>query len=455
MSEQLRDLMVRTAENAPTVRVDDGLWRRARRVRRRERLVVPVVAAVVVLGVLGTAVQGRSLLQGGEVSPATGRATPAMPSRVYPVPEHMDAMREGEWTFEREPTLRVGRAAVALTRTGGSAVVVSALDGDYHLLDLPGFDPMAPFRFEDGTVALSPDGQRLAYTWNRVRSITPGGDTYVPSGVRVVDLTTGAVTDHQVRAGFGVFSHGFSWSPNGRYLAYNTQISNVSQSGTRGRRNFFVERLDTRTGERLRAVGVPMTGSAPAVTDLGTVVQGGDTTMWTWRPDEGTTTIDLLQSRQWRGSLVSVGTLPGKEQIFASAGLEYGRIFAGRPTDPGSFRRIGGGGQRLTVEGFVSATTVAALEQTGTETTLWTADRSGPRSGPQVVLESTGDTHYSFATTLLRHPTRDFPEPDWPLSEEQIVVRVLIAVALAAGALVAVVKLWRRRRRSPWQPSSE
>ncbi|HLN78829.1 MAG TPA: hypothetical protein VK204_17430 [Nocardioidaceae bacterium] len=352
---------------------------------------------------------------------------------------------EDAWAGQVEPNLAVGRSAVALSMLGGTVATISALDGSYHLVDLPGLDNGASFRFQDGVVALSPDGRRLAYTWNEA-SFVSHAEVYAPSGVRIVDLNTGSVSDHQVHKGFGVFSHGFAWSPDGRYVAYNTQIATKSQSGTRGSRNFFVERLDTATGERLRAVGVPMTSSPPAVTDAGTVLTGSGTTMWTWRADEGATRIDLQQSRQWRGSVVSVAALPGTETVFATAGLEYGRLFVGRPGDPASFRRVGGGGQRLEVEGFVDGGTVAALERIGPQTTLWTADRSGPRSGPQVVLEGAGETQYSFATTLLRRPTRDSPAPDWPLSMEQKVCRGVLAVALAVGAVGAGVTLRRRRR---------
>ena len=451
MSQEFRDLLLRAVESAPPVRVDEGLWRRARRARRRRLILAPVVAAAVMVGVLGIAWQGSSLLAGADrVGPAAGRAEPAMPSRVYPVPDHLDGVSGDGWTYPREDTLEVGTAAVALTTEAGAPVVVSALDGSYHLLDLPGLQRGASFRFEDGVVALSPDGRRLAYTWNEA-PLAGHDRVYAPSGVRIADLTTGEVESHQVRAGFGVFAHGFSWSSNGRYLAYNMQIANTSQSGTRGTRNFFVERLDTTTGERLKAAGVPMTGYPPAVTDAGTLVAGSGTTIWTWRPDQGTTEADLLESGQWRGSLMSVGTFPGSERVLVSAGLEYSRLFAGRPDDPESFRRISAGAPRLTPAGPVGRDRQAVLEQTDAGTTLWTIRATGPllndRSADLVQVEQSPGAHYSFATRLLRRPTRDFPAPDWPLSTEQKLLRG-VAVAIAAGLLGALGWRFRRRRRS-------
>lgn len=451
MSQEFRDLLLRAAESAPPVRVDEGLWRRARRARRRRLILAPVVAAAVMVGVLGIAWQGSSLLAGADrFGPAAGRAEPAVPSRVYPVPDHLDGVSGDEWTYPREDTLEVGRAAVALTTQAGAPVVVSALDGSYHLLDLPGLQRGASFRFEDGVVALSPDGRRLAYTWNEAPFA--GDDrVYAPSGVRIADLTTGEVESHQVRAGFGVFAHGFSWSSDGRYLAYNMQIASRSQSGTGGTGNVFVERLDTTTGERLEATGVPMTDHPPAVTDAGTVVAGSGTTIWTWRPDQGTTEADLLESGQWRGSLMSIGTLPGSERILVSAGLEYSRLFSGTPDDPESFERISAGAPRLTPAGPVGRDRQAVLEQTDAGTTLWTIRATGPllndRSADLVQVEQSPGAHYSFATRLLRRPTRDFPAPDWPLSTEHKLLRG-VAMAVAAGLLGALGWRFRRRRRS-------
>jgi hypothetical protein len=111
---------------------------------------------MVVLGVLGAAVQGRELLEGGEVPPASGRTSPAMPSRVYAVPGFLDpTVDEDAWAGQVEPNLAVGRSAVALSMLGGTVATISALDGSYHLVDLPGLDNGASFRFQDGVVALA------------------------------------------------------------------------------------------------------------------------------------------------------------------------------------------------------------------------------------------------------------------------------------------------------------
>jgi hypothetical protein len=444
MSQELRDLMVRTAESAPTVRVDPGTWRAARRARRRERIVAPLAAAVALVGIAAVAWPGPSALLGADrADPVAGALEPAMPSRVYTVPDHLDGLSAVD-RMPQEGTRAIGVTAVAFTTLGYAPYAVSAVDGTYHLLDLPGYDVMAGFRFEDGSLALSPDGRRLAYTWNNAEAQGDGAeDRYVPSGVRIVDLTTGEVESHQEREGYGVFSHGLSWSPNGRYLAFNTQIANVSQSGTSGRRNFFVERLDTETGERLKA-GAPGSDSPPTVTDEGTVVTGNGLNLWTWRPDQGTTRIDLSESARFRGSVVAVGAMAGSEQVLVSAGLEYSRLYLGRPDSPRSFRRLTSGQRWLLPAGAVDGDRQAVLEQTYHRTALWTSGSANPSSADLVTFEEGAGPHYSFATSLLRRPTRDFPAPDWPMSADQ---KLLIGGLAAAGLLGLVGWLRHRLRR--------
>jgi len=358
---------------------------------------------------------------------------------------------EGLRAYPAEETLAVGVTAVAFTTSHHAPVAVSAVNGRYHLLDLPGYDRVVDLRF-DGTVALSPDGRRLAYTWNKPPA-DGRNDTYVPSGVRIVDLITGEVESHQVRKGYGVFSHDLSWSPSGRYLAYNTWIANTSRTGTRGVRNFFVERLDTETGERLRVTGVPQVDHAPGVTDDGTVVAGRELDLWTWRPDREAKVVDLGESRRWRGSVAGIGVFPGSDRVLVSAGLEYSRLYAGRPDDPRSMLQISGGAYSLTPVGPVDGDEQAVFERTPTSTALWTIRTSGPlvndRAGVLVTFaEDLGDD-YSFATSLLQRPTRDFPAPDWPMSmEEKALLGGVAAVGTVAAVWLTALGRTRRRRRA-------
>ena len=114
---------------------------------------------------------------------ASAQPGPALPATVYGV--------SGTGGLPIEPDLAVGASSVAVANSAG-VFVVTAQDGDYHRLRLPG--DHAPGLTDSGVpgVALSPDGNRLAYAWHA--RVTPG-DAAVPSGVRVLDLVTGACPD--------------------------------------------------------------------------------------------------------------------------------------------------------------------------------------------------------------------------------------------------------------------
>ena len=69
MSDQLRDLLSRVADDAPAPRPDPTLWRRARRARTRNRaLAVGAVAATVAV-IATVAVQGQRLSSDPDPAP--------------------------------------------------------------------------------------------------------------------------------------------------------------------------------------------------------------------------------------------------------------------------------------------------------------------------------------------------------------------------------------------------
>ena len=116
--------------------------------------------------------------------------------------------------LELERDLAVGPAAVALSTPAG-AFVVTAADGVYHRVRLPGFHPELHSAALAG-LALSPDGRRLAWTWQGPPG--PDGSDYA-WGLRVADLTSGDVRSVRVAVSFnsGVLSNP-RWSPDGRYI---------------------------------------------------------------------------------------------------------------------------------------------------------------------------------------------------------------------------------------------
>ena len=223
MSDQLRDLLSRVADEAPAPRPDPTLWRRARRARTRNRaLAVGAVAAAVAV-IATVAVQAQRLSSDPDPAPNP--------------PEHRlisvhGVVGDGGLLLKRD--LAVGQATAVVTNDT-DVFVITAADGAYHRLRLPGYDPA----LHDGSlddaerpgVALSPDGRRLAYAWHKPLRTDqpPWEESYlVPSGVRVLDLTTGTFAFEDEVPGFAphhtiwsveLDSH-LRWSSDGRYLAY-------------------------------------------------------------------------------------------------------------------------------------------------------------------------------------------------------------------------------------------
>ena len=113
-------------------------------------------------------------------------------------PASRDRPRRGRRrrTSSSRPTSPSGPASVAIANPTG-AFVVTAEDGVYHRLDLPGFDPAV---YDDPEVrrpawsgsACRRTGRRLAYGWHAPLPDETGQEHgFVPSGVRILDLGTG------------------------------------------------------------------------------------------------------------------------------------------------------------------------------------------------------------------------------------------------------------------------
>jgi hypothetical protein len=193
MSTDLReelDALARTQTFSP----DPSLWDRGRRARRRGQ----VLAVAAVLAILASVGGAATLVSTDrELRTASGEEVPggAIPSRIVD-PGKLDA---------EEPTV-VGRASVAFVSEAGQPVVVDAVDGSYHALDLTGFD--------GSVVSLSPDGRRLA--WSTDATL----DGRLPDGFEVVDLASGEI--RLVSAGSaGIRTPGgVSWSPSSQWLTW-------------------------------------------------------------------------------------------------------------------------------------------------------------------------------------------------------------------------------------------
>ena len=230
MSDQLRELLSRVAEDAPVPLPDPTLWRRARRARTRNRaLAVGVVAATVAV-IAAVAVSGQRLSSGPDPAPEP----PELPEpRLLSV---HGVVGDGGLRLERD--LAVGQAA-AVVANATDVFVVTAADGTYHRVRLPGYDPaLHDGRLHDAErpgVALSPDGRRLAYAWHQpILTDQPAWEEsyLVPSGVRVLDLVTGEFAFPDAEPGYAphhtfwlveLDSH-LRWSSDGRYVAYYNSV---------------------------------------------------------------------------------------------------------------------------------------------------------------------------------------------------------------------------------------
>jgi hypothetical protein len=210
MSDQLNDLLTRIADQAGPGPNDPALWSRARRARRdRRRIRAAAVGALVlaVLAVLTVAgLGGHPVADPPPVEQPERRDGPGIPATVHAVP--------GTGGLRLERDLGVGQAAVALSTPAG-AFVVTAADGVYHRVRLAGFHPELHSAALAG-LALSPDGRRLAWTWQGPPG--PDGSDYA-WGLRVADLTSGDVRTVRAAVSFnaGVLSHP-RWSADGRHV---------------------------------------------------------------------------------------------------------------------------------------------------------------------------------------------------------------------------------------------
>lgn len=182
---------------------DPAAWDRGRRARRRDR-VVRGAAVVAVVGVIAgsAALVARPDPVGPADDPERGGA---IPSRI--------ADPHGPLVTD----LAFGRASVAYVDELGQPFLVSATTGETRPVELPDFpeigDDLAAW-FHGPALALSPDGERLAYpagsSVERVRGVT----TVSTGWYRVVDLTTGETDLVDLVPGTGT-PRAMTWTADG------------------------------------------------------------------------------------------------------------------------------------------------------------------------------------------------------------------------------------------------
>jgi hypothetical protein len=466
---RLRDDLQELARFAPVFAPRDGTWTRGRRARRRDAVLV--VASVVIAIVC----VGGSLLTIGPASRDPGPATPpgfdGIPSHVWSVPERLLRSTDNPPADERtwdprvvEADLAVGRGAVAYSEgnLGQLPVVVTAKDGRYHPLDLPGFSPAGIVNSPtDETVplALSPDGTRLAYGW---WDPTASLDHPMPSGIRIVDLLTGSIRTITLTGGNGIRLESISWSPDGRWLAWSggrtrswTPMSTnfgdpvagrVSPAGT-------VDYLPGRLGNFVPAAISDNGLLAVHDTDRTRVWNGGSVRTL---GREGQ--ADARYAGRWSpsGSTLALTTFgPGAE-------LEFLDASGTRSTSDLGTSPFGTGTDLVQPLGWLDDSAVVLLlspRLDGGDTAasrLAIATRAGGRNEVELAEVGRIDPRVvglTVATDLMsrNEPTISRPEPSWPPSQERVTATVVL-IALAVLALAVAVLLRRRRTARPRTP---
>jgi hypothetical protein len=206
-------------------------WRRARRERVRDVVVVPI-AIVVVLVLMGLSMAHVTATSRGGFEPIENDSpAPALPDRLYAVPN---------WAEPTEDGFDVGQLSIVWAQRGLPGVVgVSATTGEYVVLELPDFAwgqriPMA----SRSQLALSPDGEKLAYAWFDVSVDDPSARA---SGIDVVDLRSGSVkrkafdlpaSNKPDRIGV-YWPKQLQWTPDGQKLSFRFVHVNLEQQGER------------------------------------------------------------------------------------------------------------------------------------------------------------------------------------------------------------------------------
>jgi hypothetical protein len=130
MTEQLHDLLTRIADQAGPGNTDPTtLWSRAQHARRRDRAMRASAVALTALALVGAIAIGL----GTRNAPPPAKQTPpthqGIPSTVRGL--------HGNGGLDLETDLAVGPASVAIENQSG-AFVITAADGVYHRLRLPG-----------------------------------------------------------------------------------------------------------------------------------------------------------------------------------------------------------------------------------------------------------------------------------------------------------------------------
>jgi hypothetical protein len=483
MTERLREEMLRVGDAVPPIHVPGDLWARGRRARRRDRVVSGVVALSVIGLIFAISMAGWPGVGRGTVAPVTpSGGAGAVPSTLHGVPQRLlRSTEERSWDPDRaEIDLAIGRASVAFTVGEGDfgPVAVSARDGRYHLLELPGWIGTGIGAASDGAaLALSPDGLQLAWAWWDPSAPESGP---MPGGVRIANLETGAVRTISLKGKDGVIVSALSWSPDSRWLAWQGREQNIWTTGRTG------SGPDSAVAGRIAAgatVSTPVplgrASASIAVAPSGELLLIGSEGWRTWGGKVvGRGSVlsnpELDLPSDGRAGALAPDGIGAALQTFSPSGsanfLAPGRKHsAGTPPRAVVSRELPldsyPEGAIVDPLGWIDSDHVVALVTPahGVSESGWTYGEKALvlMSAPWAEEDSFGlvtsfDEEYArtgwiqnltIAVDLmtLEHPTEDFPAPVWPWSDEHRALVIGLSVASGFGLLL-LGRRWLRRR---------
>lgn len=442
MTPDLRDALNEAADLArPTALDPDSLWRESRRSKRRAWALSSLGGLATMLLIALTLLWGLHSTPSPAVTPPAGaQRNPAMPATLYD-PRSSDA--------PQSQSLDIGStAAVFVPETGGVVSAVSATDGAYRFITLPGYDlRRARIGELNPALALSPDGTHLAYGWHR--EVTEGSPTNVPGGIRLVDLTTGHITTYAYSVGLSPSCGALSWSPAGRYLVYTCYVHADPSTGVGFQAP--VERLDTTSGVQVRVATTMFgNGGMAAVNDEGLVAVPREGGLDVWAPNRRPA-IQTFHSMipnlpSYAGWLDDAHVvISGTDTSSVLYQTVHVQSSASRPAQsvPGSAGRLVGSTGPGAVALWVNARRGAALYTYSLDEGLV----------QRVTFKGLAPIHeLTFATELLQRPSSHLPAPSWLEPAPNRVKQVLPYVA---GAGLVLLVGWGVVAKRRWHSFAE
>jgi hypothetical protein len=284
----------------------------------------------------------------------------------------------------------------------------------------------------DPTIALSPDGGRLAYSWAELGP--ESADEPVPSGVRVVDLRSGEVETFPLPGAEGTVVESIAWSPDGRWVAWSGARMVSWTEMSMGGSTAVAGRIELATGQR-QELPIPRADQpSVGVDDHGVVALGDDARVRFWDGRQIT-----------RASVATVGALrigAGPHGTWAAPGMNGVTVLDGADVRD---VHVAGNGVAFPVGSAGAGLVVVTDHNDGTGTGYLVPTRAG-RPREIIDVDTASPRSLTLAVDLITsdRPTVARPVPEWPWTTQHQVV-VLGGAAAALLLLGAGVLVVRRR----------